>query len=84
MYLQLHVQVVLYGYANEGMIKGDQKMVITWRTNKVQTGYRYQLITVEYQKPSVVLQEGVLSTRARAVSKAKQWKRYYNRKEQAA
>ena len=59
-------------------------MVITWRTNKVQTGYRFQIITVEYQKPSRVLEEGVMTTRARAVTIAKKWARFYKAKEAAA
>ena len=52
-------------------------MVITWNTKKVETGFEFKVIQVGFQVNTVVLKTGVLSSRAKAVTQAKKWTRYF-------
>lgn len=51
--------------------------VVTWNTHKTAAGYQFKVYTVGYQVPTVVLKEGVMSSRARAKTRAQAWVRYY-------
>lgn len=56
-------------------------MVFTWRTEKTEGGYTYEVYRVEYQRPSIVVKSGVAPTRAMAVRRAKagckEWQGYH-------
>ncbi len=51
--------------------------VITWNTKKVAGGFQFRVYEFGYQVPTVELKVGVVSTRARASSRAKAWTRYF-------
>ena len=52
--------------------------VISWNTHKTETGnYRWEVYSFEYQTPQQVLKAGECPTRARAVTKAKAWLRFF-------
>jgi len=52
--------------------------VISWNTAKVVNGYRWDVYSIGYKVDRCVLQSGIEPTRARAMARAKKWKRYYN------
>ena len=57
--------------------KGKKMGVVTWRTHKTETGFDYAVIEIAYKTPTKTLKTGTLPTRARAVTKAKAWVRFF-------
>ena len=57
-------------------------MVITWKTQKTEAGFRFRVIAVEHGKKTQTIDSGVFPTRARAKAAGQKCAKYY--KQQAA
>lgn len=59
-------------------------MVITWNTQKTETGFTFRVYTIGYQVEGETLKAGTYPTRARAMAAAKKWTRYFKAQQRAA
>ena len=50
--------------------------VISWNTTKTAEGFKFEVSSFDYQVTPIIHATGVEATRAKAVSKAKEWARY--------
>ena len=50
--------------------------VISWRTHKRQSDYRWVVFSLGHQIATEILKEGVCATRARAAGMGRRWVRY--------
>jgi hypothetical protein len=49
----------------------DKFDTVSWKVNKVDDGFKWEVYGAKYQKPSETLEDGTESTRAKATGKAK-------------
>lgn len=50
--------------------------VVGWNTTKTADGFQFKVYSLDYQAPTIVHAQGVVSSRAKAVTKAHQYLRY--------
>lgn len=52
-------------------------MVISWNTKKVNDGYKFNIVSINYNEPVKIIRSGFAITRTQAIYRAKKLARYY-------
>lgn len=48
-------------------------MVLSWRTAKVETGWRFEVLAIHHNRPMQIVRTGTLDTQEKAIARAKSW-----------